>query len=90
MEGDARLSPKTRGVRDLAKRIERLELYASWRPPKQIDFAAIAGPEVWQRHIENWRGVLELLRKSQQLAGEIRATVAKHRNFDMSSRSYDG
>jgi hypothetical protein len=77
MQGSARLSPKTRGVSDLAERVARLQIYEAWRQPRKIDFAAVVGPEMWQRHRQNWRGVLELLRKSQELASEIRSIVAK-------------
>jgi hypothetical protein len=77
MEGNARLSPKTRGVPDLAERVARLRSYEAWRQPRKIDFAAVVGPEIWQRHRQNWRSVLELLKKSQELASEIRSIVAK-------------
>jgi 5-methylcytosine-specific restriction endonuclease McrA len=77
IEGRARLSPKTRGIPDLAVRVARLQNYEGWRKPRQIDFAGIVGPEMWKRHRENWRSVLELLKKSQELAGEIRVIVGK-------------
>jgi 5-methylcytosine-specific restriction endonuclease McrA len=77
MEGTARLSPKTRGIPDLTERVKRLQDYENWRKPRKIDFAAVAGAEMWQRHRQNWREVLELLKKSQALATEIRAIVAK-------------
>ncbi len=77
MEGGARLSPKTRGIPDLVQRVERLQNYENWRQPHQMDFARIVGPEIWKRHRENWRSVLDLLKKSQELAGEIRAIVVK-------------
>lgn len=77
MEGNAKLSPKTRGVFDLDVRAARLAAYEAWRQPKKIDFAAVAGPELWQRHRKNWRSVLDLLKMSQELASEIRTIVAK-------------
>ncbi len=77
MEGSARLSPKSRGVADLPHRIARLQAYETWREPTKIDFASIVGPQMWERHRQNWRDVLELLKKSQELANEIRAIVAK-------------
>jgi hypothetical protein len=79
MESNARLSPKSRGVHDLGARIERLEKYEAWRQPRKIDFAAVVGPEMWKRHRENWRNVLDLLKKSQELAGEIRTIIANTR-----------
>ena len=75
--GNARLCPKTRGIPDLKQRIDRLHAYEAWRKPKQIDFAAIVGSEMWRRHRQNWRTVLELLKKSQDLANEIRIIIAK-------------
>lgn len=77
IESGARLSPKTRGVPDLADRIMRLQSYETWRQPCKIDFAAIVGPELWERHRQNWRSVLDLLKKSQELATEIRSIVAR-------------
>jgi hypothetical protein len=77
MEGTARLSPKTRGVPNLADRIARLQSYENWRQPRKIDFAAVVGPDMWQRHRQNWRSVLDLLKKSQELASEIRSLVQK-------------
>lgn len=76
MQGSARLSPKTRGVCDLAERVRRLEAYEAWKQPRQIDFAAEVGAEKWQQHRRNWSAVLDLLRESQQLATEIRQIVA--------------
>jgi len=77
MQSGARLSPKTRGVPQLEERIVRLQNYESWRQPRKIDFAAVAGPEMWARHRQNWRSVLDLLKKSQELATEIRSLVQK-------------
>jgi len=77
MEGTARLSPKSRGISDINIRVERLKAYEAWREPRRIDFAAVVGDEMWKRHRQNWRSVLELLKTSQELASEIRSIVAK-------------
>ncbi len=77
MEGSAKLSPKARGILDLRERVARLQDYEVWRQPHKIDFAVVVGPEMWQRHRQNWRSVLELLKKSQELAREIRSIVEK-------------
>jgi hypothetical protein len=75
MEGDARLSPKTRGITDLFERMERLHAYEGWREPRRVDFVKIVGADLWERHRENWRSVLDMLKKSQELADEIRLIV---------------
>lgn len=77
MEGTARLSPASRKIPDLAVRIARLERYEAWQKPRRLDFAAMVGEELWKRHRQNWSDVLDLLKKSQALANEIRAIVAK-------------
>jgi 5-methylcytosine-specific restriction endonuclease McrA len=77
IEGGARLSPKSRGIPDLQARVARLERYEAWRQPRRIDFATVVGPEMWQRHRQNWRGVLDLMKTSQELAGKIRSIVAR-------------
>lgn len=77
MVSNARLSPRTRGVSDLDKRIRRLRKYETWRKPRCIDFAAVVGPELWKRHRRNWSDILSMLKKSQKLATEIRGIVLK-------------
>jgi hypothetical protein len=43
MEGNARLSPKIRGVTDLMERVARLQSYEAWRQPRKIDFPRSSG-----------------------------------------------
>lgn len=76
MEGGAKLSPKSRGIRDLEARIERLEVFEAWRSPRKIDFPEIVGQELWEKHRQNWRTVLDLLKQSQEIANEIRKITA--------------
>lgn len=77
MRGSAKLSPKTRGVPDLEARVARLEAFEAWRQPRKIDFSAVVGAEMWDRHRKNWREILDLLKSSQILADEIREVIAK-------------
>src|SRR5258708_32127756 len=72
MEGNARLSPRTRGVADIGHSIRRREAHEAWHQPRKLDFAAIVGAEMWQRDRANWHSVLDLLKKSQELAEEMR------------------
>ena len=45
---DAKLSPKTRGVKDIEQRIERLKLYEKWKKPTIVDFETIVGKKKWK------------------------------------------
>ena len=58
MKGDAKLSPKSRGIADLKERVARLQNYQAWGRSHKIDSAEEVGPEMWPRHRQNWRGVL--------------------------------
>ena len=81
---DAKLSPKTRGIKDLAQRIERLEAYEQWGAPTKIHFEAIVGQETWQNHWQNWEKIQVLMREAQKLAEKIKQQVASE--YQKSSR----
>lgn len=76
MRSNAKLSPKTRGVKDIVERIKRLESYEKWKAPTQMDFASIVGHEVWERHQANHEKVQSLMRESQELSAQINAKIA--------------
>lgn len=77
MQSTAKLSPKVRGIKDIDERIRRLENYESWAAPTVIDFEAVVGTEKWKQHWRNWEAVQSVMRDAQELATEIRQTVAK-------------
>lgn len=77
MLSTARLSPKTRGITDIPERIEKLTLYAMWKPATKIDFNLIVHKDIWEQHNLNWKRVLALLQESQKLAKEIRQTIER-------------
>jgi len=77
MQSAARLSPKTRGVVDIDDRIARLASYEQWRQPKKIAVEEIVDAELWRRHEVNRRTVIDLLKESQKLAKEIRASIER-------------
>jgi 5-methylcytosine-specific restriction endonuclease McrA len=72
----AKLSPKTRGVKDLEKRRKRLSVYEKWLEPTVVDFEAVVGKEKWEQHWDNWERVQTTMRDAQSLATEINKTIA--------------
>jgi hypothetical protein len=76
MLSDAKLSPTTRGIKDIAQRVKRLEAYERSKAPTKIDFADIIGEDDWSQHQKNLERVQSLLRKSQVHAVKISAKVA--------------
>ena len=84
MLSPARNSPRTRGIPDLEGRITRLERFERWREPTKLDIPSLVGPELWSRYRANWAQLLEYMRASQQLALEVRASLAA--NFSTARR----
>ena len=77
MLSDAALSPKTKGIKDIKKRMARLEAYEKSGVPTKVDFEGIVGKAKWKQHWKNWEIVQETMRDAQVLANEISETVAK-------------
>jgi hypothetical protein len=79
MVSSAKLSPKSRSVVGIEDKIARLSKYEQWREPTRIPIEDVIGQELWRKHKANWSAVLDLLKKSQILAKEIRQAIEKHR-----------
>jgi len=75
MMSSARLSPATRGKPNIEDRMVRLSNYEQRLKPRKIAIESIVDAEMWKRHETNWRDVLDLLKKSQKLAEEIREVI---------------
>jgi hypothetical protein len=70
-------SPKSRGVEQLEMRIARLEQYEQWRQPQKLDFRAICGDELWEKHWNNWNTAIQVLKFSQEDAEKLRQRVLR-------------
>ena len=77
MFSDAKLSPKSRDIKDLEKRRKRLTAYEQWGDPTIVDFETVVGKEKWQQHWDNWEQVQSTMRQAQILATEINQEIAK-------------
>ena len=61
MVSEAKLSPRSRGIKDLEQRMERLAIYEQWLEPTLVDFEAIVGKEKWVQHWKNWQLVQDTI-----------------------------
>jgi hypothetical protein len=75
MTGSARLSPSSRGVKDLDSRIARLETFERWRQPVRIDFEAVVPPDLWQSYWASHERVLHLMKECQNIAKAVRESI---------------
>ncbi|MGV8856949.1 HNH endonuclease signature motif containing protein [Rhodoglobus sp.] len=79
MFSPARLSPATRRVPGLEERASRLMDYESSGDPTFIDFASLAGEDLWEEHWENHAKILTAMRHAELTAGLIRIKIADSR-----------
>lgn len=77
MVSEAKLSPRSRGIKDLEQRMERLAIYEQWLEPTLVDFEAIVGKEKWVQHWKNWQLVQDTMKEAQVLATEINQSIAR-------------
>ena len=82
MLGNAKLSPKSRRIPDIEKRIERLKKYENWGARK-FDFSMSKEP--WKEHFQNLDKILNMMKKSQNLAKKIKMRVANGHLSDLST-----
>jgi len=76
MVSDAKLSPKSRGIKDIELRMQRLSDYEKWGKPTVVDFEKIVGKDRWTQHWKNWELVQSTMKDAQVLATEINKTIA--------------
>ena len=77
MTSDARLSPKTRGVKDIELRKARLNKYELWGNLIPLDLAAFVTKEEWDQYWRKWRVLLLDMNDIQKRAASIKATIQK-------------
>lgn len=76
MISNAKLSPKTRGVRDLEARIEQLSNYVKWGNVNPIDFESIVDSKMWEKHLENCEKLHQDMKQAQELAMIIKHKIS--------------
>lgn len=77
MLSSARLSPTARRVEGTADRIRRLEAFAQWRPPTQVDFLRVLEPHEWDEYWARCDAVNTDLRRAQEVADQLRERVRR-------------
>lgn len=75
MRSDAKLSPKSRNVKDLENRIEKLRQFEQKFSARKYDLKALAGAELWEKHQENRKKLFELMRECQKTSDEVKAQI---------------
>ena len=77
MLSDARLSPTTKGVADIDRRLSLLTKYEERNHPKRFDFRRIVGNDKWDAYWQDWDKVQDAMKDAQVLAEGIRMAIHK-------------
>ncbi len=80
MYSNARLSPKSRGIKDIDERAKRLEVFQNSFSKQilMIDFENVVGKDMWKEHWNNYNMIVDMIDKSQRLSNEIRRIIISH------------
>jgi HNH endonuclease len=79
MKSSAPLSPTSRGVRDCADRMSRLEEYERWGGVEPVALEGMVDSALWAEHWENWRSIVDELKSAQRTADIVRKQIAERR-----------
>lgn len=77
MAGDARGSPKTRGVPDLQERIATLARFEQWGNVQPLDLRELAGAHHWDEHWANLAAIEQSMKRAQLHANQLREAIAE-------------
>lgn len=75
MISDAPLSPKSKGIPDLNERIERLKKFEEKYTRIKCDFQEIVGKDLWEKHINNRKQLLDLMESCQETSDKIQKII---------------
>lgn len=75
MISDARLSPKSRGVKDIELRMRRLTKYKQWGDLVPIDLTAFVPKEDWDQYWGKWETLLRAMNDAQKHAAILKAMI---------------
>lgn len=87
MLSDSKLSPKSRGITDLDRRISLLETYEKVFPPAKIDFIELVGDKAWEEYWFNYDRVIDAMRQAQTSANEIRSKLRRELGMKAQAKS---
>lgn len=76
MCSSAARSPKTRGIPDIATRMDRLEAFERWRAPVQLNVEGIIGQTEWENYWRLCDSIVDEMKAAQVVADDIKRRVA--------------
>jgi hypothetical protein len=90
MTSEAKLSPRTRGIKDIDARMQRLQAYEQLGEPTWVNFEAMVGLEKWNQYWAKLEKIQEMMRESQLLADELSNIADWERKAIFGNLEYKG
>lgn len=84
MLSDAELSPKTRGIKDLDKRIKIIENYDKHFKKQRINLEEVAGKKLWEKYQKAYNSVIFNMESAQEIMDEIKQKLTNSTNVQNS------
>ncbi len=78
INSDAKLSPRTRRVKDIDKRIELINKFQSYFTPHKVDFFELVGKELWEKHWDNHKNLSQLMIDIQKDSNLVKSKIQQN------------
>lgn len=75
MTSEAELSPRTRGVADINRRISIIEKYEKAFKKNVINLEEIVGTELWNHYWRKYEEVIKTMREAQETMNQIKNQI---------------
>ena len=75
MKSTAPLSPTTRGVTKLSKRIKQLQSFEAWGAEATVDFETALGRDAMKQHNDSLKQILSLMSEAETHSKALRSTL---------------
>ena len=76
MLSNAEKSPKTRGIKDLDRRIEIIENYDKYFQKRIINLEELAGKELWEKYQRAYDSIIFNMESAQKIMDEIKKRIS--------------
>jgi hypothetical protein len=77
MEGNAKGSPRARGIRDIETRVQRIERFEKWGCVRPLNLRELVGDKSWNAYWADLDVIIEKMVEAQAHAARVRALVHK-------------
>ncbi|WPB80534.1 HNH endonuclease [Archangium violaceum] len=75
--GNAKGSPKSRGVKDIPQRMERLSAFEAWGDVRPLDLEALAGRELWNAYWDHLKEIEQRMVAAQVEAERVQSAIRR-------------